>query len=247
MGAPDRSQCPCREQYLRRNKISYRRSPLLQDSSLRRLAKVPLFAALSDGDLTTIAGIAVQRTYATGERIVTEGEEGAGLYVVLSGRVEVRSNGTIRATLDPGSVSGEMGLFEEQPRTAAVVAIEPSTFLVLSREESWGQPAREPELPRNPMRALVRRLRTTPHALTERARGTPLSSGSSGPDRGAVGGPPVESVPAGRESGAALSAETPLPAHRSEEREPAHADVRRGTRPADPRPVRPGRRRRRRR
>ncbi len=134
---------------------------------VRRLSAVPLFSTLSERDLGAIAKAGAERRYAANERIVTKGEKGIGFYLVLDGRVEVRADGRSVATLGPGQFFGEMALFEEQPRTADVVAVAPAHCLVLSRWEFWGAMSREPEVLRGLVSELVRRLRATSQALSE--------------------------------------------------------------------------------
>jgi CRP/FNR family transcriptional regulator, cyclic AMP receptor protein len=67
---------------------------------------------------------------------VREGEEAASMFLLLRGRVEVRTEeGGVRlrlGTLGPGDCFGEMGILDLQPRSASVVALEPSEALELS-------------------------------------------------------------------------------------------------------------------
>lgn len=132
-----------------------------------QLAKVPLFATLTERQLRSIAQIGLVRSYAANERVVSQGEKGIGFYLLLEGNMEVRSGGKSLATLNPGSFFGEMALFEDQPRTADVVATGPSRCMVLSRWEFWGSLAGDPELLRLLMVELVRRLRGTTRALSD--------------------------------------------------------------------------------
>lgn len=76
---------------------------------------------------------------APGTEIIRQGDEGTGLFVVLSGEVEVtRENDdgseTPLATLRPGEVFGEIALVRGEPTTATVTAVRPSTVLFLARE-----------------------------------------------------------------------------------------------------------------
>ena len=134
---------------------------------VRRLAQVPLFSSLSEKGRRSVAQSGAIRTYPAGGQIVSKGDMGIGFYLVLDGRVEVRSEGKTIATLIPGAFFGEMALFDEQPRTADVVAVAPSRCLVLARHEFWGELSDAPEVLRALMAELVRRLRASKHALSE--------------------------------------------------------------------------------
>ncbi|MBU1240124.1 cyclic nucleotide-binding domain-containing protein, partial [Myxococcota bacterium] len=70
--------------------------------------------------------------------VVREGEEGTGLYLVLSGEMEVVKNQGLEsevklATLKTSDAFGEISLLQDSPTTAAVVATTRSTLLFLSK------------------------------------------------------------------------------------------------------------------
>jgi CRP-like cAMP-binding protein len=72
-----------------------------------------------------------------GVDIIREGERGQGLFLVLSGEVDVCTHGTGAepvARLHAGDVFGEMSLVTEHPISATVRAATPTTVLFLSRE-----------------------------------------------------------------------------------------------------------------
>jgi CRP-like cAMP-binding protein len=99
------------------------------------LRAVPLFSGLSDVYLGSIAKLARERTFAPGETIVAEGEEGVGMYTILSGQVEVLQRGNRRdillGRLGPGEVFGELALLTHRRRLATVRATEETRCLIL--------------------------------------------------------------------------------------------------------------------
>jgi CRP-like cAMP-binding protein len=91
------------------------------------LRRVPLFERLHPEDLQRVAAVADERSFAPGTTIVTEGEVGNELFVILEGRVRVErreADGSTREirTYDPGDHFGELAVLLERPRVASVVA-----------------------------------------------------------------------------------------------------------------------------
>lgn len=77
-------------------------------------------------------------TFNAGETIVQEGDNGHAAYIIVTGSCEVRKempSGTeTLQTIGPGAVFGEMAILTEGPRTASVVAVEPTTLMVVTSE-----------------------------------------------------------------------------------------------------------------
>ena len=108
------------------------------------LAKVPLFQGLSTRQIQGLAQTATQRKFAAGEQIVTQGEGGIGLYVILSGQAEaihtrVDGEQVVVNTFGPTDFFGELAMLSDEPRTASVVATEDAECLVLTRWEFLGK------------------------------------------------------------------------------------------------------------
>lgn len=74
-----------------------------------------------------------------GDRIIEQGEDGRGLYLVVSGNARVvRDEGGEElqlAVLHPGDIFGEISLLMRKPSTASVVAAQNTALLFLPREE----------------------------------------------------------------------------------------------------------------
>jgi CRP/FNR family cyclic AMP-dependent transcriptional regulator len=107
---------------------------------LELLKHVVLFKDLSWHDLGVIDNLLHERNYLAGEVIFDEGEEGQGLFIVLSGRVKTTRQGTTRGVLlefGPGSFFGEVALLDQSVRTAQARAIEDTTIVVLFRAEFY--------------------------------------------------------------------------------------------------------------
>ncbi len=77
-----------------------------------------------------------RKTFDAGETIIREGEQGNAAYIIVAGQCDIQKelpSGTeTLMSIGPGAVFGEMAIMTEGPRTATVVATEPTTVLVLT-------------------------------------------------------------------------------------------------------------------
>ena len=86
------------------------------------LRQVPLFRDISNRDLKRLSGSMVEKSFAPGQAVVTEGEGGVGFFVILEGHANVTRGGEDRGRLRPGDYFGEMALIDGDDRVATVVA-----------------------------------------------------------------------------------------------------------------------------
>ena len=102
------------------------------------LKTVPLFSSLSDEQLRVLQPCLQQRSFPRNSFILRAGEETDALYIILSGRVKVlipddQGREVILAIMGPNEYFGEMGLLDEQPRSASVETLEACQMLRFSR------------------------------------------------------------------------------------------------------------------
>lgn len=128
------------------------------------LRAIPLFEHLTDDELARMAEVTRQRKYPKGSVILFEDDPGDALYVVVAGQVKVVLIGedgreVILATLADSDFFGEMSLIDDQPRSAHVIAMEPSNLLVLRRDDFQRCLEETPRIAVGLLRALTKRLR----------------------------------------------------------------------------------------
>ncbi len=104
-------------------------------SRMEALKKIPLFRHLTYKEQTAVLSIATTRSFPAGREIVTEGQPGEELFVVVRGRVSVEKAGVEIAELRAGGHFGEMGLIDNAPRSATVRAVEPTRVMVVARPD----------------------------------------------------------------------------------------------------------------
>src|SRR6266851_5216113 len=84
-------------------------------------------------DLAQVLGPAARFRYKAGRIIMTEGELGGALFVVLEGRVAIRIGDCVVEKVGTGGLFGEMSLVDRTPRLASAVAETDSALLAMSR------------------------------------------------------------------------------------------------------------------
>ncbi|MDJ1182568.1 Crp/Fnr family transcriptional regulator [Roseofilum casamattae] len=120
---------------------------------------VPIFKELRDDFLVRLASIMDELSFPAQQTIFTQGQEGRSLYIVVSGRVRVHIGDRDLAYLDKGTTFGEMSLFDAEPRSASVTAIETCDCLVLTQQQLYDAIDETPGIAVNIIRLLSRRIR----------------------------------------------------------------------------------------
>ena len=128
------------------------------------LRNVPLFSVLPENQLSLLTGVVGRRSYPRAATIISAGDMTDSLYIVISGRLKVMMSDdegreVILAVLGPNEFFGEMGLLDDSPRSATVVALEPCELLHLSKRDFKKCLEDNFELALAVMRGLVKRLR----------------------------------------------------------------------------------------
>ncbi len=104
------------------------------DQKAEILRRIPLFQYMTYKELLSILSIAKARSFQPGQTVVQEGESGDEMFVLFRGRVEVDKGGATIAAFRAGAQFGEMALVDQAPRSATVVAVEPTSAIALSRD-----------------------------------------------------------------------------------------------------------------
>ena len=135
------------------------------------LRGISLFTHLTYREQAEILAISNVRGYPAGSAIVTEGEPGEDLYVILRGRVAVEKDNVAITSILTGGYFGEMGLVDDSKRSATVRALEPTRTMVITRTDMMNVMRREPVLAVKLLwsfvQGLSQRLRTVNTELSE--------------------------------------------------------------------------------
>lgn len=136
------------------------------------LQQIPFFSSLTIAEIDAVLQHATVQRLAPNAHLVTEGQPGSNVYVVLSGRLKVVSGaGSARELIlgisGPGELLGELSMLDRQPRSASVIAIEPVRVLTLQRRELIPLLQAHPEAALQMIAALTQQIRQLSASLRE--------------------------------------------------------------------------------
>jgi len=141
-----------------------------------RIESIQLFSGLDASEIALVTPIFSERSFLARTKVITEGETGEEMFVLVSGKVRIvksmilpevdiaslagKDPSKVLATLtgDAHPFFGEMGLVSDSPRSATVETLEHSRFLVTDRARFFALAASEPALGCKLLSALCTRL-----------------------------------------------------------------------------------------
>jgi CRP-like cAMP-binding protein len=134
------------------------------ESTAALLAKVSLFAGLSEAEIDRVAQVTVGRTYPAGSIILREGDAGDTCYVMRSGRARItREHPDGRAitltNVGPGEIFGELAMFGGEVRSATVETLEEVEAVAILADDLKRLLKEHPEISVKLLGALAQKLR----------------------------------------------------------------------------------------
>ncbi len=130
------------------------------------IGSVPIFSGLDKKHRKELASQGREISYKPGTAIVSQGAMGVGFFLILEGKAEVRNKNKVLATLSKGQFFGEMSLVDDSPRSADVVALEPTKCWAIT---SWAFASvikSNPEIALGMLKEVVKRLRVAQSSPT---------------------------------------------------------------------------------
>jgi len=124
--------------------------PTEESETVLALKGVPIFEELDTGELQEIERLVHRRTYVKDEPIFTQGQPGLGMYIVMSGQVNIIQSDTggeeqLLAELGQGSFFGDMSLLNDTPRSATARAAELTKLVAFFRPDLFDLLNRQPK------------------------------------------------------------------------------------------------------
>lgn len=100
------------------------------------IKRIPLFQGLATDQVVSLLKVCDRCKLEPRERLCSYGEPSNDMYILLSGELSVRTaEGVQFAKIKPIAPVGEMGIFTGEPRSATVMASEPSALLALNKNK----------------------------------------------------------------------------------------------------------------
>ena len=147
-----------------------------------------LSALLGAGHADAIHAIASELSVlnlSAGEVLFEQGDDADAAYIVITGRVQVR--GTTRTgevfideTFGQRALIGELGLIDQEPRSASVTAVRDSTLAVLDQAAYEQLTTRHPAVMMRLLYSIVRRRQSTPFSRDRGSRAVTVLFAASG-------------------------------------------------------------------
>jgi CRP/FNR family transcriptional regulator, cyclic AMP receptor protein len=106
------------------------------------------------------------REFKAGEVIFNEGDPAQDLFVVQSGKVEIKLGNRVLETIGANDIFGEMALIDHALRSATVVAVTDVKLVPVGEKQFLFLVGRTPHFSLNVMRTLARRLRAMNNSAT---------------------------------------------------------------------------------
>ena len=106
----------------------------------RKVPKSPLFENLTEEERKALAAEMELEQHEEGHVIISEGQPGSSMYIIISGEVKVFTVGkddktVYLAKLGEGDFFGEVSVLTGKPRTATITASKPTELLRLDKEK----------------------------------------------------------------------------------------------------------------
>jgi len=140
------------------------------------LKKVSYFELLRTDQLRHVIPLLESTGWVAGERVFDIGDVSEEMYIIVKGRIgiSINTDPTQRefiTELKYGDCFGEMGILDDQIRSATAHVLEDTEALVLGKEKLHGLLLSYPELGVGVLRAMSRRLRAVSTQLAEARKG----------------------------------------------------------------------------
>jgi CRP-like cAMP-binding protein len=101
------------------------------------LSKIPFFSQLDDERTDIVLRAFEERKFKKGDIVLHQNDEADGMYVILSGNVEVEIDNKIITSLESNDFFGEMALVANERRSATIRVVSDSLSTIFLSKEAF--------------------------------------------------------------------------------------------------------------
>jgi len=128
------------------------------------LKEAPIFSEIELEDLRLVAQVMEETPCFRGELIFAQDDASDRMYIIDTGKIGIcktkePTEKDVLFTMGPKDCFGEMGMFNDSPRSASALVLESGMLLSLEKEKLIGLIMRHPELAIGLLKTLSIRLR----------------------------------------------------------------------------------------
>ena len=132
--------------------------------SIAVLQSIPAFEALDGARLEALSRMASLKQVARGSAVLREGDRTDNIYFIVNGALKVlvsddEGREVILSIIGPGELFGEMGVLDDHPRSATVIATHSSDLVMVTKADFQRFLSSSFDVSLFIMRGLVKRLR----------------------------------------------------------------------------------------
>lgn len=133
-----------------------------------------LFAGMDSQDIETLERHTVRKAYRKNTVIIERGDDANTLFILIEGRAKAfvadeDGREIVLSEMEPGAHIGELALLRGIPRTASVMTLEDSVFLVLTKHSFLQCLADHPQIALNLISDLIDRVQILTQSVSDLA------------------------------------------------------------------------------
>ena len=132
------------------------------------LKNIELFHDIPGDVLADIAALLIEENFEKGQYIVSEGDLGKELFVIVKGEAEVVAGGNVVAVMKEGDGFGEMTLIDNQPVSVDLVASDDVLLLKMESDDFLEILKQREEVALGVIKVLTTRIRELDAKLAEK-------------------------------------------------------------------------------
>jgi len=140
------------------------------ETSLRILKQVEIFSHVPEQVIEELCLKMLISKFKGDDRIITQGERGNSMYIILRGQVKVHDREFVIADMYEGNFFGEFSLLDDEPRSLSVTAMVPSITGTILQNDFYRILNKYPDVTKDIIKVMLKRLRSQNQKIISQLR-----------------------------------------------------------------------------